>query len=168
MDRVKMFKSFKPFKTFKSLGGKPMQVKNFEDLEIWKDARVLTREIYRLTRDSKFAKDFALRDQIRRAAMSVMSNIAEGFERGGNQEFIQFLYVAKASCGEVRSQLYVALDQSYVSPKDCDDATKSFRRLSIMISNLIDYLKQSGMKGSKYAETRGAKSSISSVRSETA
>jgi four helix bundle protein len=66
-----------------------MQVQNFEDLEIWKDARILTREIYRLTRDSKFAKDFALRDQIRRAAMSVMSNIAEGFERGGNQEFVQ-------------------------------------------------------------------------------
>ena len=76
-----------------------MQVRNFEDLEIWKDARALTREIYQLTRDSKFSKDFALRDQIRRAAVSIMSNIAEGFERGGNQEFIQFLYVAKASCG---------------------------------------------------------------------
>jgi four helix bundle protein len=125
-----------------------MQVKNFEDLEIWKDARALTRGIYQLTKDSKFSKDFALRDQIQRAAVSIMSNIAEGFERGGNQEFIQFLYVAKASCGEVRSQLYVALDQSYIAPKDCDDASKSFRRLSIMISNLIDYLKSSGMKGS--------------------
>ena len=77
-----------------------MQVKNFEDLEIW-NARALTREIYQLTRDSKFSRDFGLRDQIRRAAVSIMSNIAEGFERGGNQEFIQFLYVAKASCGEV-------------------------------------------------------------------
>ena len=91
-----------------------------------------------------------MRDQIQRATVSIMSNIAEGFERGGNQKFIQFLYVAKASCGEVRSQLYVALDQSYVAPKDCDDASKSFRRLSIMISNLIDYLKRSGMKGAKY------------------
>jgi four helix bundle protein len=72
-----------------------MQVKKFEDLEIWKDARLLTREIYQLTRDSKFSKDFGLRDQIRRTAVSIMSNIAEGFERGGNQEFI--LYVAKAS-----------------------------------------------------------------------
>jgi four helix bundle protein len=89
-----------------------MQVNNFEDLEIWKDARALTRGIYQLTKDSKFAKDFALRDQIRRAAVSIMSNIAEGFERGGN-----------------------------VAPKDCNDASKSFRRLSIMISNLIDYLK---------------------------
>ena len=119
-----------------------MQVKNFEDLEIWKDARALTKGIYQLTRDSRFSKDFALRDQIRRAAVSIMSNIAEGFERGGNQEFIQFLHVSKASCGEARSQLYVALDQSYVTPKDCDDASKSFRRLSIMISNLIRTPKQ--------------------------
>jgi len=144
-----------------------MQVKNFEDLEIWKDARLLTRGIYQLTREPKFSKDFALRDQIRRAAVSIMSNIAEGFERGGNQEFIQFLYVAKASCGEVRSQLYVALDQSYVTEKDCDDVSKSFRRLSIMISNLIDYLKRSGMKGSKFNGSSRSSSSNRSSRSET-
>lgn len=125
-----------------------MQVKNFEDLEIWKDVRLLTRGIYQLTRDSSFFKDVALRDQIRRAAVSIMSNIAEGFERGGNQEFIQFLYVSKVSRGEVRSQLYVALDQSYVAPTNCDNASKSLRRLSIMMSNVIDYLKRSGMKGS--------------------
>src|SRR6266478_7364132 len=99
-----------------------MQVKNFEDFEIWKDARALTREIYQLTRDSKFSKDFALRDQIRRAAVSIMSNIAEGFERGGNQEFVQFLYVAKASCGEVRSQLYVAVDQGYIFKADSEES----------------------------------------------
>jgi four helix bundle protein len=145
-----------------------MKVKNFEDLEIWKDARLLTRGIYLLTRDSKFSKDFALRDQIRRAAVSIMSNIAEGFERGGNQEFMQFLYVAKASCGEVRSQLYVALDQCYVAPQDCDDATKSCRRLSIMISNLIDYLKRSGLKGSKYTPRNRPKSPSSLISSETA
>lgn len=127
-----------------------MLVKNFEDLEIWKEARRLTMEIYQLTRDSRFSKDFGLSNQIQRAAISIMSNIAEGFERGGNQEFIQFLYVAKGSCGEVRSQLYVAVDQSYVAQKHCDDVSKSFRRLSIMISNLIDYLKHSGMKGAKY------------------
>src|SRR5438874_6213305 len=127
-----------------------MVVKVFEDLEVWKEGRRLTQRIYQLTKNENFSKDFALRDQIQRATVSIMSNIAEGFERGGNQEFIQFLYVAKASCGEVRSQLYVALDQSYVAPKDCDDASKSFRRLSIMISNLIDYLKRSGMKGAKY------------------
>jgi four helix bundle protein len=135
-----------------------MEVKNFEDLEIWKDARLLTKAIYQMTKDTRFSKDFALRDQIRRASMSVMSNIAEGFERGGNQEFIQFLYIAKASCGEVRSQLYVAMDQSYVTQKDCDAASKSFRRLSIMISNLIDYLKRSSLKGPKYTPSNKSKS----------
>jgi len=145
-----------------------MQVKNFEDLEIWKDARLLTRGIYQLTKDLKFSKDFALRDQIRRAAVSIMSNIAEGFERGGNQEFVQFLYVAKASCGEVRSQLYVAVDQSYIAQKDCEELTKSFRRLSIMISNLIDYLKRSGMKGSKFnGSNNGSSRSSSSSHPET-
>jgi four helix bundle protein len=144
-----------------------MQVKNFEDLEIWKDARALTRGIYQLTKDSRFSKDFGLRDQIRRAAVSIMSNIAEGFERGGNQEFIQFLYVAKASCGEVRSQLYVAVDQVYVTQRDCEELTKSFRRLSIMINNLIEYLKGSGMKGSKFAAINCPKSSSFSTPSET-
>jgi four helix bundle protein len=95
-----------------------MQIKNFEDLEIWQLARRLTQEIYTLGRTPKFAKDYALKDQMQRAAVSIMSNIAEGFERGGNQEFVQYLYVAKASCGEVRSQLYVALDQEYVDQED--------------------------------------------------
>ncbi|HEX5019161.1 MAG TPA: four helix bundle protein [Candidatus Binatia bacterium] len=145
-----------------------MQVKNFEDLEIWQTARHLAQEIYNCSRSPKFSEDFALRDPMQRAAVSVMSNIAEGFERGGNQEFVQFLYIAKGSCGEVRSQLYVALDQSYVTPKDCDDASKSFRRLSIMISNLIDYLKTSGMKGSKYTATNRPKNPGPLIRSETA
>jgi four helix bundle protein len=131
-----------------------MQVKNFEDLEIWKDARLLTRGIYQLTRDSKFSKDFALRDQIRRAAVSIMSNIAEGFERGGNQEFIQFLYVAKASCGEVRSQLYVALDQGYVTENEADKLLQSFKRLSGMIRNLVSYIRQSEMKGEKFMRSQ--------------
>ena len=98
--------------------------------------------------------------------MSVMSNIAEGFERGGNQEFIQFLYVPKASCGQVRSQLYVALDQAYVAQKDCDAASKSFRRLSI-ISNLIGYLKHSSLKGPKYTKSNKSKNSTPYIRSET-
>ncbi len=92
-----------------------MAVKYFEDLEVWKEARRLTQQVYQATEDTRFSKDFGLRDQIRRASVSVMSNIAEGFERGGNQEFMQFLYIAKGSCGEVRSQLYMALDQGYVS-----------------------------------------------------
>ena len=88
-----------------------MRIESFEDLEIWKEARRLTTIIYRVSSGSKFSKDFALRDQIRRAVISIMSNIAEGFERSGNQEFVQFLYIAKGSCGEVRSQIYAAVDQ---------------------------------------------------------
>jgi four helix bundle protein len=127
-----------------------MAAKQFEDLQVWKEARRLTQEIYRLTKGEKFWKDFALRGQIQRAAVSIMSNIAEGFERGGNQEFSQFLYVAKGSCGEVRSQIYVAIDQGYVAQKEADELTKSFKRLSSMISNLIAYLRRSKMKGEKF------------------
>ena len=130
-----------------------MQIKNFEDLEIWKDARVLTRAIYRLTGDPKFSKDFGLRDQIRRASVSIMSNIAEGFERGGNQEFIQFLYVAKGSCGEVRAQLYAAMDQNYLDQKVVGDLLTSLKRLSVMIKHLIDHLKSRGMRGPKYGNS---------------
>jgi four helix bundle protein len=75
-----------------------MPVKQFEDLEVWKGARRLTQQVYQLTQDARFSKDFGLRDQIQRAAVSVMSNIAEGFERGGNPEFLQFLYIAKHCC----------------------------------------------------------------------
>ena len=128
-----------------------MAVKQFEDLEVWQEARRLTQIIYRLTKAEKFSKDFSLRDQIQRATVSVMSNIAEGFERGGNQEFIQFLYVAKASCGEVRSQIYVALDQGYVAKPDSEESLVAFRRLCGMIGNLINYLRRSGMKGAKFS-----------------
>ena len=127
-----------------------MSVQQFEDLEVWKDARRLTRAIYHITQAEKFSKDFALRDQIRRATVSIMSNIAEGFERGGNQEFCQFLYVAKGSCGEVRSQLHIALDQNYISRSELDQLADSFKRLSSTISNFIAYLKNSGMKGEKF------------------
>ena len=83
-----------------------------------------------------------------------MSNIAEGFERAGNQEFCQFLYVAKGSCGEVRSQLYVAVDQRYISAKELEELLNSFKRLSSMIGSLINYLKRSEMKGAKYNSAR--------------
>ena len=130
-----------------------MLVKNFEELEIWKEARRLTQEIYQLTRDSRFSRDFGLSSQIQRAAISIMSNIAEGFERGGNPEFIQFLYVAKGSCGEVRSQVYVALDQEYVDQKAADSLLTILKRLSVMIKHLIDHLKRSGMRGPKYGDS---------------
>lgn len=127
-----------------------MSVKYFEDLEIWKLARSLIKEIYDITRNERFAKDYGLVDQIRRASVSIMSNIAEGFERSGNQEFIQFLYIAKGSCGEVRTQLYVALDQGYISQEEFNGVFKSFKRLSVMISNLIEHLKGSRYKGAKF------------------
>jgi four helix bundle protein len=131
-----------------------MAVKNFEDLNVWRQARQLTQQVYRLTKSEKFMKDFGLRDQIQRATVSIMSNIAEGFERGGNQEFVQFLYVSKASCGEVRSQLYVAFDQGYITDNDSEKLLQSFRRLSAMISNLITYLRQSDMKGEKFIRSQ--------------
>ena len=91
------------------------KVSKFEDLVAWQKARLLTQEIYRVTADGEFSKDFGLRDQIRRASVSVMSNIAEGFDRGKRSEFHHFLVIAKSSCAEVRSQLYIALDAGYLS-----------------------------------------------------
>lgn len=122
----------------------------FEDLEVWKSARVLTNKIYEITRDNVFSKDYGLRDQIRRASVSIMSNIAEGYERGGNQEFIQFLSIAKGSCGEVRCQLYIAGDQDYISQNERKPLIEQCKRISIMINNFMEHLKGSGYKGSKY------------------
>jgi four helix bundle protein len=131
-----------------------MTVKYFEELEIWKEARRIAGEIYRLTRNSKFTRDFSLSGQLQKAVVSIMSNIAEGFERGGNQEFIQFLYIAKGSCGEVRSQIYVALDQSYLEQEKADELVNSLKRLSTMISNFINYIKRSGMRGEKFNDSK--------------
>ena len=94
------------------------KIVKFEDLVAWQKARVLTRAIYQVTRKGEFAKDFGLRNQIQRAAVSIMSNIAEGFERYNPNEFHQFLSIAKASCAEVRSQLYVVLDAEYLDSEE--------------------------------------------------
>ncbi|MGH9897519.1 MAG: four helix bundle protein, partial [Pyrinomonadaceae bacterium] len=91
------------------------RVERFEDLIAWQKARLLTRKIYVVTEQGQFAKDFGLRDQIRRAAVSIMSNLAEGFERGRSTEFHQFLSIAKGSCAELRAQLYVALDAGHIN-----------------------------------------------------
>lgn len=127
-----------------------MKARYFEDLEIWKVSRELTKIIYNMTKEGHLSKDYGLRDQIRRASVSIMSNIAEGFERGGNQEFLQFLYIAKSSCAEVRCQLYIALDQEYITKNEFEDLNNKTKKLSIMISNFIKYLKGSRMKGEKY------------------
>lgn len=122
----------------------------FEDIEAWQRARKLTREIYTVSNENPFSKDFGLRDQIRKASVSIMSNIAEGFERGGTKEFIQFLSIAKGSSGELRSQLYVALDQRYLKEEMFDRLLVTALETSRMISGLINYLRKSKMKGTKY------------------
>lgn len=115
------------------MGGK---VERFEDLIAWQKARQLTVEIYRITAHGEFARDFGLRDQIRRAAVSVMSNIAEGFDRGARGEFHQFLVIAKASCAEVRSQLYVALDVGYIVQEIFSSLNSRTDELSRIIGGL--------------------------------
>lgn len=112
------------------------KVERFEDLIAWQKARQLTVEIYRITAHGEFVKDFGLRDQIRRAAVSVMSNIAEGFDRGSRSEFHQFLVIAKASCAEVRSQLYVALDVGYIAQEAFGNLTRSTDELSRILGGL--------------------------------
>ena len=122
----------------------------FEDIEAWQKARELTRCIYQVSKEGVFSNDFGLRDQIRRASTSVMSNIAEGFERSGTGEFVQFLAIAKGSVGEVKSQLYVAVDQGYLSNKTFDQLFMLAAEISKMIGGLIKYMRQSNLKGIKY------------------
>lgn len=124
--------------------------RSFEEITAWQVARELVREIYKATGSGKFAADFGLRDQIRRAAVSVVSNIAEGFERGGNKEFIQFLYHAKGSCGEVRTQLYLSRDLEYLTEDTFQDLRQVVVRISELIWGLIRYLKASELRGDKY------------------
>ncbi len=114
--------------------------KSFEELNIWQNARELVNLIYEFTKGGRFSRDYSLIDQIRRASVSIMSNIAEGFERGSNKEFIQFLYIAKGSCGELRSQLCIAFDQQYISREDFSKAKDECLKLSSMTNNLIRYL----------------------------
>ncbi|MBW1738612.1 MAG: four helix bundle protein [Deltaproteobacteria bacterium] len=96
------------------------KIERFEDLIAWQKARELTRAVYEVSKQGQFSKDFGLRDQIRKAAVSVMSNIAEGFDRGGRREFHQFLVIAKGSCAELRNQLYIALDVGYINEETFD------------------------------------------------
>ena len=119
------------------------KIERFEDIEAWQDARLVVKGIYEVTSEGKFARDFGLRDQIRRAAISTMSNIAEGFERGSDKDFIRFLYMAKASAGEVRSQLYVATDLGYLEQQRAGEIIDLVQAVSRRISGFIRYLKSS-------------------------
>ena len=124
--------------------------RSFEELPVWQKARELVKYVYTLTRKEAFSRDFTLVDQIRRSSSSVMYNIAEGFERGSNAEFIQFLYISKGSAGETRTQLYVAIDQDYITPKEFEKGLLLCKDVSGQLSGLIDYLKGSRLKGQKF------------------
>ena len=132
-------------------GAKGPAARSFEELHVYQRARELANAIYALTRAAPFERDRSLADQIRRAAVSVLSNIAEGFERGTTPEFVQFLYIAKGSCGEVRAQLTLAHDQQYVSDADRDRLIDLARRISGMLSNLIAHIQGSRYRGEKHA-----------------
>ena len=127
-----------------------MKIEHFEDLEIWQEARKLCLDIKRLSNNDNFSRDFRFKDQILSSSGSVMDNIAEGFERGGNKEFINFLGFAKGSCGETRSQLYRAFDFQYISNEEFDSLLPKAISLSKKISGFISYLKTSEYKGFKF------------------
>lgn len=123
-----------------------MKVNSFEDLQVWIDSRILVKSIYQLTSDGKFSRDFGLREQFQRAAVSIMNNIAEGFERNNNKEYIKFLGYSKGSAGEVRSMLYVATDLGYISQDSFNTLYQMSINIITQLSNFIKYLKSSSIK----------------------
>ena len=125
-------------------------IQRFEDLDIWKSARLLCKDVRKVTTVGEFAKDFRFKSQIESASGSIMDNIAEGFERDGNKEFIQFLIISKGSCGEVRSQLYRAFDYEYISENESEILRDKALQLSQSISNFIKYLRNSDFKGNRF------------------
>ncbi|GAA4410043.1 four helix bundle protein [Nibrella viscosa] len=125
-------------------------LQRFEELKAWQKARELAQDVYRITSVGAFVKDYDLRSQFRRSSGSVMDNIAEGFERGGRGEFIQFLGIAKGSAGEVRSQLYRAFDQKYITEDEFHQQYQTAEQISRMITSLITYLNRTEYKGNKY------------------
>ena len=119
-----------------------MSIKRFEEIDAWKSARELVQQVYNAIKMNKnFQSDFRLTNQIQGAAVSTMSNIAEGFTRKGNKEFIQFLFISKSSAAEVQSQLYVALDQSYIDKKTFNNIYTQAEKVSKLNSGFIKYLR---------------------------
>jgi four helix bundle protein len=125
-------------------------IKRFEDLPVWKESRQFCKEVYGITTEGTFAKDFELRNQINKSSGSVMDNIAEGFEREGRGEFIQFLSIAKASAGEVKSQLYRAVDRDHISESQFKTMYAGIDNIGRMLRGFIEYLKKCEIKGLKY------------------
>jgi four helix bundle protein len=125
-------------------------IKRFEDIVSWQKARELNKMLAKHIDEGKFRRSFKLIDQIERSAGSIMDNIAEGFERSGNREFLQFLYIAKGSCGEFRSQLYRAVDRGYLSQEEFDLMYNRAMEVIVLLQKFINYLEQSELKGPKY------------------
>jgi four helix bundle protein len=119
-------------------------VERFEELEVWQAARDVVNAVYKASSDGAFARDYALRDQVRRAAISIPSNIAEGFSRHSNKEFIQFLFISKGSAAEIQSQLHTALDQGYIPQGEFDKIYRQIEVVARQISRFITYLKGAG------------------------
>ena len=126
------------------------KIEKFEDLEIWQLAREICKDVWNIIQNTPLQEDYKLREQINGASGSVMDNIAEGFERDGNREFINFLSIAKASCGETRSQLYRCLDRNYIDEKTFKTIFDKTILNSRKIKSFMIYLKNSDRRGSKY------------------
>ena len=125
-------------------------IRRFEEIISWQKARALNKILGKYIDDGRFKKSYKLISQIEGSAGSITDNIAEGFERGGNKEFIQFLYISKGSCGKFRSQLYRAIDRKYLSQNDFDELYNMGMETIVLLQKLIDYPDKSELKGSKY------------------
>lgn len=124
--------------------------RKFEEMEVWKGSRVIVNRVYDMSDKGIFARDYALKDQMRKAAISVMSNIGEGAERDGDNENIVFLSYSKGSVGELRSQLYIALDRKYIDEKEFKEIYDILMKQGALIKGYMRYLKNSEMKGKRY------------------
>ena len=135
-------------------------INSFEELEVWKKSRILCNEIYVVTCIGSFERDFKLRDQINGSSGSIMDNISEGFERDGKNEFRQFLSIAKGSCGEVRSQLYRALDRKHINEEQFEKLKNQAEEISKQLNSFIKYLNSVEIKGTKFKTTKPETSNL--------
>ena len=133
-------------------------INRFEEIISWQEARALNKRIGNLIDNGRFKHSYRLISQVEASAGSIMDNIAEGFERSGNKEFIQFLYIAKGSFGELRSQLYRALDRDYINQNEFDELANQAMRISSLVQKLITALQNSDLKGTKYKPVSDIKS----------